>query len=181
MHKNSSQNVIESSGFKLWIERFEKFTFHFTKILSSVSSVLIFLLMILTAADVFSRSVFNSPITGTYELSGLMLAVIIFFSLGSVQMENAHLEIDVLTNKMSKVVRKWISLITSTILFILLILTTWQLYEYGARSLTGNQTTGDLGLKMYIFIFMATLGSFAFTLTYFFEILKFFIKVREKY
>ncbi|MFK4997204.1 TRAP transporter small permease subunit [Bacillus sp. N9] len=43
--------------------------------------------MLLTTADVIGRNVFNKPITGTYELTGLALAIIIFFSLGTAQIK----------------------------------------------------------------------------------------------
>jgi len=171
---------LKSNQFEGLINRLEAFISVITKVLSKASSILLFLMMFLTAADVIGRFTFNKPVTGTYELSGLTLVLIIFFSLGSAQMEGAHLEIDVLTNSMKQKTQNLINGVTSFVLFILLCLTTWQLFEYGLRTLSGNQTSGDLGLQLYIFIFLAMIGSLAFTLTYFLQIIKSFSTGREK-
>lgn len=162
------------------IDRFEKVTYSFNHILHSISSALLFLLMVLTALDVLFRNLFNSPITGTYELTGLTLAIMIFFSLGKVQISKEHIEIDFLTNKMPKKVQEGLYGFTSFILFILMALTTWQLFEYGIRVLLGNEISGDLGLPLYIFVFCTCIGSISFTLTYLLDSIKFLLKVAIK-
>ncbi|MCQ6274156.1 TRAP transporter large permease subunit [Bacillus sp. V3B] len=129
----------------------EKGTKVFNNVLHKISSVILFLLMFLTTADVVGRYFFNNPITGTYELTGLALALMIFFSLGSGQLAKDHIEIDFLTNMMPKKVQDGLYGISSFVLFILMSLTTWQLFEYAKRSFQGGELSGDLGLPLYIF------------------------------
>ncbi|TKC18417.1 TRAP transporter small permease [Robertmurraya kyonggiensis] len=161
-------------------ERFEKITLFMNNVLHKISSFVLFILMFLTLADVIGRYFFNKPITGTYELTGLALAIIIFFSLGSAQIHKDHIEIDFLTNKMPLKVQHFLALLGSLILTVLMALTTWQLYEYTMRILVGHETSGDLGLPLYIFSGLTIVGAFCFTLTYLLDVLKTLQKLVKK-
>ncbi|MBS4208324.1 TRAP transporter small permease [Bacillus sp. FJAT-50079] len=155
----------------------EKITLMLNNILHKISSGLLFFLMLLTTADVIGRNLFNKPITGTYELTGLALAIIIFFSLGTAQIKGDHIEIDFLTNKFPEKLQDGLYAFTSFLLFILVSLTTWQLFEFGKRIWMGHETSGDLGLPLYIFVGATVLGAFVFALTYLLHSLKFILKV----
>ncbi|KAF0824928.1 TRAP transporter small permease [Cytobacillus firmus] len=170
----------ELSFFQKLILFLEKLTLAINNILHKVSSILLFLLMFLTTADVIGRYFFNNPITGTYELTGLALALMIFFSLGSGQIFKDHIEIDFLTSKMPNKVQAVLSGAASLILFTLMSLTTWQLIEYTKRTWQGNELSGDLGLPLYIFIGMTVIGAFSFTLTFLLDAFQSFIKAVNK-
>ncbi|KAA9030602.1 TRAP transporter small permease [Niallia endozanthoxylica] len=158
----------------------EKITKSINNIMHKISSVILFLLMFLTTADVLGRYFFNSPITGTYELTGLALALMIFFSLGSGQLSKDHIEIDFLTNMMSEKAQAALYALASFILFILMTLTTWQLFLYSMRTMQGGELSGDLGLPLYIFMFVCAVGAVAFTLTYLLDTLQSILKVVKK-
>ncbi|WP_019153063.1 TRAP transporter small permease [Robertmurraya massiliosenegalensis] len=160
--------------------RFETVILFLNNVLHKISSILLFFLMFLTTADVIGRYFFNKPITGTYELTGLIVAIMIFFSLGSAQIKRDHIEIDFLTNKMPLKMQQILFVISSFVLTVLLLLTTWQLYEYTMRIWAGNETSGDLGLPLYIFSILAMVGAFCFMLTYLLDTLKGIVKVVKK-
>ena len=94
------------SPFVTFVNGLERLTVGLNNILHKISSVLLMALMFLTAADVIGRFFFNKPITGTYELTGLLLAVMIFFSLGAGQLQRNHIEIDFLQNGCPKETNK---------------------------------------------------------------------------
>ena len=50
-------------------------------VIGNLGTAVVVMMMLLTVADVTGRRVFNFPITGTFELSGLMMIIIIFFSI----------------------------------------------------------------------------------------------------
>jgi TRAP-type transport system small permease protein len=175
-----AQAPSESSFLQKLTGQFETITLFLNNVLHKISSVLLMLLMFLTTADVVGRYFFNKPITGTYELTGLVLAIIIFFSLGSAQIKKDHIEIDFLTNKMPGKVQNFLQILSSLVLSILLALTTWQLFEYTKRIWIGNETSGDLGLPLYIFSTLAMVGAFCFMLTYLLDTLKTVLKAVSK-
>lgn len=176
-HIDTSNNSVQLPGV---IKQLEKFTLLFNNVLHKTSSVLLFLLMFLTVGDVLGRFMFNNPITGTYELTGLALAVIIFFSLGATQIGKGHIEIDFLTQKFSRKAQHILDTIIAFILFILMILITWQLFEYAMRTLTSNELSGDLGISLYIFVMLTMLGACSFTFTFLLDFFLSFIKVVKR-
>ncbi len=170
----------EVSTFQKLTNGLEKVVKPVNNVLHKISSLFLFLLMFLTAADVVGRNFFNSPITGTYEVTGIMLALMIFFSLGSAQLGKDHIEIDFLTNMMSEKVQAGLYAFTSFLLFILMSLTTWQLFEYALRTMAGGELSGDLGWPLHIFMFAAFAGAITFTLTYLLDMCQSILKVVKK-
>jgi TRAP-type C4-dicarboxylate transport system permease small subunit len=158
----------------------EKLIYPINNAAHKVSKLILFLLMFLTTGDVVGRYFFNKPITGTYELTGLGLALIIFFSLGMAQLKKDHIAIDFLTNKFPLIIREALNAITYFILFILLLLTTWQLVEYTKRIWEGSELSGDLGLPLFIFTILASIGTLFFALSILLDIFKSLLKVVQK-
>lgn len=97
------------------------------------SMIILFFLMLLTSVDIIGRFFFNKPIKGTFELTGIMLALIIFFSLGTLQNEGEHIDIDFVTNKFSFKFQDVLQLLVSIFLSVFLILVTWQMFEFMSR------------------------------------------------
>lgn len=100
------------------INGLEKITYSLNKITHSISKIVLFFLMFLTFADVVGRYFFNKPVTGSYELTGLALALIIFFSLGTTQIKKEHIEIDFLINKLPMKIQESLNIVKYFILFI---------------------------------------------------------------
>lgn len=163
--KQLNATIDQTSSLVKFTRALEKVTVHLNDVLHKISSVLLMALMFLTTADVAGRFFFNAPIIGTYELTGLLLALMIFYSLGAGQLKKNHIEIDFFTRKMSAKSQHILYSISSFVLFILLCLTTWQLYEYSVRVWIGGETSGDLGLPLYIFSGLTIIGAFSFALT----------------
>lgn len=170
----------ETSRMLKFINTLERFTISFNNILHKISSSILMFLMFLTTADVIGRYFLNSPITGIYELTGLLLVLSIFYSLGSAQLKNNHVEIDILTKKMQGKNQDILKSFSSFILFILLCLTMWQLFEYTKRVWVSRETSGNLGLPIYFFSALSIFGAFAFVLTLLLDSLKSFIKVVKR-
>ncbi len=157
--------------------KLDKFITSLNNIAHKVSCVIVFLMMVLTTVDVLGRNFFNKPITGAYELTGLSLALMVFFSLGIAQIKKDHIEIDFLTNFFPAKVQHGLYAVTSLIIFSLLCVTTWQLFVYAQGLMASGELTGDLGWKLYPFAFLATVGALFFTLTFILDIVRSIVKV----
>ncbi|OEY65951.1 TRAP transporter small permease [Marinobacter sp. X15-166B] len=66
------------------------------RVLEGVAGATLFALMLLTTVDVCGRYFFNSPITGTVELTQLMLAALVFLALPMVCWREEHISVDLL-------------------------------------------------------------------------------------
>ncbi len=74
---------------------------------------LILPLMLMTTGDVISRSFFNKPIAGSFELSEYMLAVIILLSAAYTQQVKGHVWVDFFTVRFSGRVQGFFRVITA--------------------------------------------------------------------
>ena len=89
----------------------------------SVGMFLIIPLMLMTTSDVISRSFFNKPIAGSFELSEYMLAAIILLAAGYTQQVKGHVWVDFFTVKFSQRAQNVFRVITNLAsLFIIAIL-----------------------------------------------------------
>ncbi|MBL6425899.1 MAG: TRAP transporter small permease [Maritimibacter sp.] len=70
------------------------------------ASVLLLVVALMGAADVISTNLFFEPIPGMVELSGSLLAVIVFLGLAQAQARGAHIVIDVATGAMGPRMKK---------------------------------------------------------------------------
>jgi TRAP-type C4-dicarboxylate transport system permease small subunit len=90
-------------------------------------------LMLLTVGDVMSRSFFNKPIPGTFELSEYMLAVIVLLGAAYTQQVKGHVGVDFLTSRYSHRTQAVLQALTTLAgLFVVAVLA-WQGYLEGIQ------------------------------------------------
>lgn len=173
-------SIIENA-LRAIIRVIEKIAAVLSNIAHKLSLLILFLLMLLTTFDVAGRYFFSNPIKGTFELTGLTLAVMVFFSLAATQLAKEHISIDFIVTKYSAKVQHGISAFFHFILTVMLIFSTWQMGKYMQQIWRGNETTADLGLPLYIFIILAIIGMGIYTITIFLEFLRSMLKVVERH
>ncbi|RSL32338.1 TRAP transporter small permease [Salibacterium salarium] len=184
---NSSQKEVEeqnrtprteSPGTSSFFSKMERTIYLLNNITHGVAMTVLFLMMCLTTVDVLGRYFFSTPITGAFEVTGLGLAILVFFSLGMTQLKGDHISIDFLTSKFPKKVQEVLNIFTSLAVLIIVLFTSWQLVEY-AKRLTG-QTSGELPLPLSIFAILAAVGVLFFALTIMLSMLNSVMKVVQK-
>ncbi|MCX5810453.1 MAG: TRAP transporter small permease [Proteobacteria bacterium] len=113
-----------------------------SKFLNSIASVALVAIMFLTVADVVLR-MFKKPITGTYEIVGLLGAVVIGFGIPLTSWLRGHIFVDFLIEKFPQGRRDVVNIFTRLLgigLFFIagwnLIIVGMDLYRTGEVSLT---------------------------------------------
>jgi len=66
------------------------------RVLQSAAGALLFAMMVLTFVDVWGRYIFNSPLSGAFEVTELMMATLIFAGLPLVTVQREHVSVDLL-------------------------------------------------------------------------------------
>src|SRR5690625_1313691 len=85
-------------------------------ILSSVSAITLFIMMMWVSLDVLFRTLFNQPIPGTIEITGeYMMVIIVYLSLSYVQKNKSHVSVDIFIDKMGKVLGVYVSALCNLI------------------------------------------------------------------
>ncbi|WP_171051760.1 TRAP transporter small permease [Alteribacter natronophilus] len=144
---------------------FEKVIHEFSKGLHLVSQVILLGMMFIVTFDVIGRAFFSQPIRGTFELTELGLALVVFFSLSYTELSKEHISIDFIMEKFPQSVQYYFNIVINFLVMALMGLVAWQLWENSRRLMNANATTGDLRLPIYIFLMLAVVGTIAFMLT----------------
>lgn len=157
-----------------WVERFAS---PLNGVVHKVGLAVLFLMMILTVGDVVGRYFFNNPISGTFELTTLMLALVVFFSIGYTQLRRGHISIDVLVSLFPSRVQAVIDSVTCLFSLVLFSLVAWQSAVYAGRLFEGHNVSGVLSLPLYPFVIMVAFGSLLFCLVLLVDLLSSLAKV----
>lgn len=142
----------------------ERIVLTLSKILSRIAQLVLLIVMFLITFDVFGRYFFNKPIKGTFELTEVGLALMVFFGLAITHLHKGHVDIDFLLEKLSKKSKLLIDAIINAIIAASVFLVSWKMVEYAQRVSTSNTVTGDLRLPVSIFIIIGAIGMFVFGL-----------------
>ncbi len=93
---------------------------------AAVGMIFVLPLMLLTTGDVVGRSFFNKPITGTFELSEYLLAVIILLSAAYTQQVKGHVSVDFLTSRFSPRLQRYLQVLTTGLSLAIITIVVWQ-------------------------------------------------------
>jgi TRAP-type C4-dicarboxylate transport system permease small subunit len=128
------------------------------RFIAGVSGIFLIPLMLITAADVLSRDLFNRPIPGTTELSQYMLAVVILLGLAYTHQIKAHVAVSLFTSKLSPAIQSIFSMISSLIGLSLFFILAWQGWVVGME----ERTVSDmLRVPQYPFRLLVALTAFS--------------------
>ena len=84
------------------------------RFITNISAITIFIMMMWIVVDVVLRSVFHMPISGTIEITGeYLLVIIVYLSISYTYKEGGHVSVELLENKFSEGVKKVVKLITN--------------------------------------------------------------------
>lgn len=117
-------------------------------LLGAIAGILLFCLMTLTCVDVIGRYFFNTPVTGGFELTEMMLAALIFFGLPLVTIRNEHIMVDLL----DPVTPDWLLRIQHVVSCLVCAVATgylaWRLWLRAVNMAAAGETTAQLKLKI---------------------------------
>ena len=124
--------------------------------LGIAASALLLCLMLLTSADVVARYLFNRPIRGAFEVTELLLLVLIFAGLPLVSHADEHVTMDFIdrmlpARALGLLVRAVHALIAAIFLFL-----TWQVWIKAGRIAQYGDTTDVLRIGVAPFVYFMT-------------------------
>ena len=132
---------------------FEKAVTGFSSWFNMVASAALVLMMVLTCADVFMRYLFNSPITGTYDLVGLLGAVLAAFAMPYTMLKKGHVAVEILIQSLSRgkqLVIETFSHLLGISLFLVLV---WQAILLSRDMKAAGEVTPTLLLPFYPIVY----------------------------
>ena len=118
-----------------------------------VASVSLVGMVFLTVADVFCRYFFNHPLTGVYDLVGLMGAVVASFSMPYTLLEKGHVAVEILMRRLSKTKQLIIDTIMHVVSISLFLTLSWQCFRLGRDMADAGEVTPTLLIPFYPIVF----------------------------
>lgn len=157
-----------------WIE---KIFFPIIKLTNKVGLVILFIMMLLTVADVIGRYFFSLPIAGSFELIEIMLSLLVFSSLAYTQIHKGHITIDIFVSRLSPKKKTRIESVTYFLCLVLSLLLTWQLASHAKRLWLGKNVSGVLEIPYFPVVIINTFGSGLHFFVLLVDFLRSFVKV----
>lgn len=128
---------------------FEKAVTGFSSWFNMVASAALVAMMLLTCSDVFMRYLFNSPITGTYDLVGLMGAVLASFAMPYTMLKKGHVAVEILIQSLSRGKQLVIETFTHLLGISLFLVLVWQAILLSRDMKAAGEVTPTLLLPFY--------------------------------
>jgi TRAP-type transport system small permease protein len=160
-------------------QRIEKGIRFIENILVVFCGVVLMALMFLGTGDVVGRKVFNSPITGTYELSTVMMAAVVLLGWAYTQRQGEHVAVELFFEKFPprmKVITVIVTTFLSLGLFAVIAFESWNIAM--ANTLEGRHFQ-ILDMPSGPFYFLVPIGAFFICLEFIFQLVHLFLKLRK--
>ena len=117
------------------------------------------LIALVTFGDVVGRYFFHAPFAFTVELTQMAMAVIVFFGVGLVTHDDAHICADVVTARLSDRLRMLFGLLTNLIALGFAGVMSWQLWLYAVFLFGKGDTTQVWTVPLWPIAFAVAVGS----------------------
>ena len=132
-----------------------KIIHHLSRWFAYISTGVMGLMMLLTVADVFMRTVFDSPITGTTEVTEFMMVIVVFPALAWCAVTRRHVQVDLLVSHLPPRVQTIIDSLTLLLALATFVIITWHSL---LESMEVQTTTSLLNLPQAPFYWVLTVS-----------------------
>ncbi|MGB9617487.1 MAG: TRAP transporter small permease [Desulfomonilaceae bacterium] len=119
-----------------------------SRIMYVIAGVALAGIMFLTVADVILRT-FKRPIVGTYDLVGLLGAVVIGFALPQTSRTLGHVIMDFVTSKLPSGLQVFLRIVTRIFAICLFVIIGWNMFSLGNDYWVSGEVTPTLELPMH--------------------------------
>lgn len=136
----------------LWIEAHGLNTL-IEKVCGLLAALALFAIMALTFFDVGGRKLLSNSITGSLELTELLMVVVIFAALPLVSLRGEHVVFDSLDHYLPESVRKVQRALMQVVCGLVLLALAWLMWQTGGQYLETRETTAQLQILKAPFIY----------------------------
>jgi TRAP-type C4-dicarboxylate transport system permease small subunit len=145
--------------------------FGLSKGLNKIAEIALACMILLTVSDVILRTG-RAPIVGTYEMVGLLGAIIISFAIPFTSWMKGHIRVDFAILNLSPRARAIVDVITRCVGLALFFTIGWHLLILGAEALKAGEVTPTRHIPFYPIIYAVGAASFLQSVVLFCDILK---------
>lgn len=104
--------------------------------------------------DLFDKTGLSTFLIASYDYVSLLTALIVAFGIAYCLVNNAHISIDFIADKMDKKTHGVVTLITSILSFLMMAVFTYKLFEFGTKKLATNSVTTNAQMPIFISVYI---------------------------
>ena len=123
-------------------------------VLRSIVALTLFSLMAITFLDVIGRYLFSLPIPGAFEITQVLMAVLIFSGLPLVCADDSNIKVDVFFGLMHVLVRRVLNVLNHFVSAVALAFLAWRLWVKGDAAAAAGEQSMYLAIPMYPFAYL---------------------------
>jgi len=145
----------------MFIRALEKVTDRVNVALKYLCMSLLGVMLILGTADVLGRYLFNRPVSGTYEIFGVLLPSIVLLGLAYAQAERSHVRITMVVELLSPLLQRVFDIITTIIAMVITIIIGWHGFGLSIRFWNSGKMIDTIHVPKWIPQLVVPLGALA--------------------
>ena len=128
------------------------------RMLGTVAGIMILVMMVVTTADVIGRDLFNLPLYGAFEMTEILMGLVIFAGMPLTTAAREHITVNLLETVVPWRVRCIQAGVGDALSAVVAAVMAWRIYWRGMGLIDAGETTMMLGIgRGYIAIAMAVL------------------------
>lgn len=128
--------------------------------LKGLAAVTLLALVGVTVLDVIGRYLFDAPLKGAFELTQVLLAVLVFLALPVVTRLGGHVEADLFTGVMSDRIKRFSAVFGAFVTAGMLAFFAWHIFHDGHEMIADGARTEALHFPMGPVAYLAAAGCF---------------------
>ena len=129
------------------------------KIANTIAAAFLFILMLFVCSDVILRYFFHSPILGSFELTEVMMAILVGLSLAYCALQKGHVRVDLVVTMLPERVRTIMNGIANFAFLGLFVLITWRIVPRALQMKEVDQVTLILRIPVFPFVLVVAAGT----------------------
>ncbi len=160
-------------------ERLEKYVRAITNVLAAVGGVILCLMMMLGAADVLGRYFFNRPITGSMEISSIMMASAALLGLAYALVKGSHVNVEMVVSCFRPRTQAVLAFICTVLAFVFFAIASWQSAVVAVSEWSSGRMIDVIFVPLAPLYLLATVGTAVLSLELILQMLHLLGKIRK--
>jgi TRAP-type C4-dicarboxylate transport system permease small subunit len=134
--------------------------------LAKAGGYVLLCMMVLTISDVIGRYFFNSPVTGAYEITEVMMVTVVFLFIGYTQAQKGHISIDFVIQLLPQKMRMTIDIVTHLVSLFIMLLIAWMNILRCLELMRINEVTPILHFPVSPFLLILAIGCLVYSIEF---------------
>jgi TRAP-type C4-dicarboxylate transport system permease small subunit len=151
---------------------FENTIVRISRYLDYLAGLILAFTAVLVVANILGRVLLKRPILGTYEMVGFLTAAVVGLALARCAIENSHIAITFVTDKLPVRIRKIIAVVIDLPAMIFLLFAAYNIFAYGSRMAASGVVSSTTQLAFHPFIYLVAIGFFMLAMTVLLKLVK---------